>query len=766
MEDFYFVFIFATDIQQFKLTQMLICNRKATNLFLAFVVTTICLGLCSCSEQKKRYVIGVSQCSTDIWRDKQNAELKVGAYMHDNVELIFSAAHDNDMRQIQQIDSLVAQGIDLLIVAPNQVATISPAIDRTYDAGIPVIVFERKTNSKKYTASVSADNYEMGNILADHIARKLNGTGNIIEVKGLEGSSPSIDRHNGFQDGIAEHPGIHVIGTAQGDWTEQSAYFSVKNMLAGMSPSAIDGIDYVFAQNDRMAMGARKAFIEYQKSNPTARQQLPLFSGIDGLSGPDGGIRLVCDSILDATYIYPTAGDELLELALNILEHKPYKKENLQIATLVTHDNADALLMLAEEINRQSKYLEQLHNQVGTYIDLLSYQRLINLYAYAAIALLLLTLVIAYLYYHQRIRLNKEREQIARDRLNFYTLISHRLRTPLTLIEGPLQQLIHSDTYKNMDASTKEMVGIMDRNTNQLSKLINQILDGVIEDQNITDIIITDDLPEPLIQQPSPVEESYERATLLIVDDNADIRHYLRNILKEKYDIIEAADGYIGLKQARSEVPDLIISDVMMPNMNGLQFCQSIKNDIVTSHIPVILLTARAMNHHQIEGYEHGADAYLSKPFDEHLLLSRIANLLQSRRQLKRIFEEQHNSSNGHAQMPASPINQQDLRESAFLRKLNDIINEHLNDSTLSIEELGNYMVMSRVQLYRKVKAITGYSPVEVVRKQRLLRAHTLLQSTDKTISEIAYEVGFADPSYFTKCFKDEYGMLPGEVRK
>ena len=149
MENFYFVFIFATDIQQFKLTQMLTYNRKATNLFLAFVVTTICLGLCSCSEQKKRYVIGISQCSTDIWRDKQNTELKVGAYMHDNVELIFSAAHDNDMRQIQQIDSLVAQGIDLLIAAPNQVATISPAIDRTYDAGIPVIVFERKTNSKK-----------------------------------------------------------------------------------------------------------------------------------------------------------------------------------------------------------------------------------------------------------------------------------------------------------------------------------------------------------------------------------------------------------------------------------------------------------------------------------------------------------------------------------------------------------------------------------------------------------------------------------------
>ena len=721
----------------------------------------LCVLFSSCTKPQKTYVIGVSQCSADIWREKQNAELRIGAYMHDDVELRFAAAYDSDERQVQQIDSLVATGIDLLIVAPNQVATISPAIDRTYDAGIPVIVFERKTNSKKYTASVSADNYEMGNILADHIARKLNGTGNIIEVKGLEGSSPSIDRHNGFQDGIAKHPGIHVIGTAQGDWTEQSAYFSVKNMLAGMSPSAIDGIDYVFAQNDRMAMGARKAFIEYQKSNPTARQQLPLFSGIDGLSGPDGGIRLVCDSILDATYIYPTLGDQLLELAVDILKHKPYKKENLQVASLVTIDNAKALSTQAEEADRQQAYLDSLHDKVSDYLELLSNQRMMNILALTAIGMLLVTLVLLYLYYLQRTRINEERQQIARDKLDMYTEISHQLRTPLTLMEGPLNMLDGDDEFRNISKEKRDLFDIVVRNTHQLSALINKFLHDVTNEH-------PDDINIPSVQIDIEPSQDYhgdnipsdERPHLLIVDDNDDIRHYLRTILQDRYEIAEAADGMLGLEQAHLEVPDLIISDVMMPNMNGLQFCQNIKNDLATSHIPVILLTARAMSQHQIEGYEHGADAYITKPFDERILLSRIINLLQIRRRLRTLWS----TSSGTPSTSATLQPAVSERESSFMKKLNEIIDQRMGDSELSIEDIGSDIGLSRVQLYRKVKALTGISPVELLRKQRLLRAHTLLRTTDKTVSEVAYTVGFSAPSYFTKCFKEEFGMLPGEL--
>ena len=148
----------------------------------------------------------------------------MGAYFHDNVELKFAAAYDSDERQVQQIDSLVNDGIDLLIVAPNQVQTISPAIDRAYDKGIPVIVFERKTSSRKYTAFISADNYEMGRIMGEYIVSRLHGQGTVLEIKGLEGSSPAIERHNGFMDAIKNAPGIKVVASLQGDWTELKAY--------------------------------------------------------------------------------------------------------------------------------------------------------------------------------------------------------------------------------------------------------------------------------------------------------------------------------------------------------------------------------------------------------------------------------------------------------------------------------------------------------------------------------------------------------------
>ena len=249
--------------------------------------------LTACSNGGKQYKIGISQCSDDIWREKQNSELRMGAYFHRNVKLCFAAAYDSDERQVQQIDSLVATGIDLLIVAPNQVATISPAIDRAYDKGIPVIVFERKTNSQKYTAYMGADNYEMGRVMGDYIASRLQGKGRVLEVMGLKGSSPAIERHNGFEDALKDHPNMEKIATLQGDWTEQSAYQAVKNYKGDLSQ-----VDFVFGQNDRMAVGVRKALEE--KGLLSAKT---LFCGIDGLPGEDGGIRLVRDSVLDATYI-------------------------------------------------------------------------------------------------------------------------------------------------------------------------------------------------------------------------------------------------------------------------------------------------------------------------------------------------------------------------------------------------------------------------------------------------------------------------------
>ena len=193
---------------------------------------SILMLMTGCTQKKPHYVIGVSQCSADIWREKQNAELRMGAYLQGDVELRFAAAYDSDERQIEQIDSLVASGVDLLIVAPNQIATISPAIDRAFDQGIPVIVFERKTNSQKFTAFMGADNYEMGSVMGQYIISRLKGHGSVLEIKGLAGSSPAIERHNGFITVLKNAPDVKVVASLQGDWTEPRAYSTVKQWLA------------------------------------------------------------------------------------------------------------------------------------------------------------------------------------------------------------------------------------------------------------------------------------------------------------------------------------------------------------------------------------------------------------------------------------------------------------------------------------------------------------------------------------------------------
>ena len=718
----------------------------------AFIILTTIGLLASCSQQEKKYRIGVSQCSDDIWRDKQNSELQIGAYFHDNVELRFAAAYDSDERQIQQIDSLVGTGIDLLIVAPNQVSTISPAIDRAYDKGIPVIVFERKTNTKKYTAYMGADNYEMGHLMGEYVATRLNERGRIIEVMGLKGSSPAIERHNGFREAIAEHPGIQVVATLQGDWTEPTAYKTVKQWLDKNKDAG--KIDLVFGMNDRTAMGARKAFEE-------AGMALPLFCGIDGLPGENGGIRLVQDSLLDASYIYPTHGDQLLQLSVDILEGKPYEKETTLMSALVTQDNARVLLMESEEIMRQSRNLEQLHEKASQYLDQLDSQRTLTFVALAAILLLLALLAGIYMYYLQRARIQDERTKMEREQLDFYTQVSHELRTPLTLIQGPLDQLLRTNDFRTASDNARELFTIVRRNTHQLTALVNKMLDaqvgGTVADDNAHEEAQHVASPESA----GSVKPDEDAPTVLIVDDNADIRTYLKSILQGKYSMLEAEDGQRGLELARELVPDLIVSDVMMPVMNGLEFCQQVKKDGISSHIPVILLTARALEKHQIEGYESGADAYITKPFSPELLLARIDNLLQSRHQLKDLWSMK-SATNATAPSETAPAPIED----AFISRFKSLVEERLSDSKLSVEDLAGDMGLSRVQLYRKVKAMTGSTPIDLLRKARLAQAQRLLQESTLSVSEIAYQVGFASPSYFTKCYKDEFGTVPGEARK
>ena len=871
--------------------------------WLYILIFTLLFSACSDNNVKK-YVIGVSQCSEDIWRDKLNNELVMSTYQHDNVTLKFASANDNDRLQKQQIEQFIKEGVNLLIVSPNQIHTISSVIDKAYDAGIPVILFDRKTDSKKYTAFIGADNYEAGHEIGYFIGQQLEGKGNIAEICGLQASSPAIERNRGFMDALKNYPDIKVVARGYGDWIKESGVTAMDSILVQSKES----FQYVFAQNDRMALGALQSIKKHKVKGIK-------IVGIDALPVPGGGMENVRDGNLEASYIYPTRGDSVMQLALNILEKKPYKRDNYLKGALVTKANANVLLMQNEEMNKQTARLNALHGKVDTYLVQYNHQKM-----YIVLFSIILLLLIGIMVYIYRTILMKRRieEEANKAKLQFFTNISHELRTPLTLIADPVNYIIHDD---NLNSQQRSMLQIVQRNVLVLIQLVSEILDfrkvqnGKMElrlsDFNLAEsmkqwiklfcvsaqkkhIAISMDAPDTImlradqdkiericynllsnalkytseggeitltakeengrvmisvadngcgissdelpyifdrfyqaknagrgtgiglaivkaftelhhgevsatsiegkgstftihvpvrqkgevtnqptekieqLVEPSSAEEvpnqarhideliqpyQTDKPEVLIIDDNIDIRTYLRSVLSEKYNVSEAADGKVGLELARKIVPDIVLSDIMMPVMDGLAFCQQLKTDKAISHIPVILLTARSLDEQRAEGYEHGADAYLSKPFSLRLLFSRIDNLIQSRKKLSKLFS---NSDENDAFEKLS--NETDKTFAVQLRK---IIQDNLSDNEFNVERIGDEIGLSRVQLYRKVKALTGYSPVEMLRKARLTRARHLLQTTERTVSEVAYAVGFSTPSYFSKCYKDEFGENP-----
>lgn len=871
--------------------------------WLYVVFLTLVFSACSDNNVKK-YVIGVSQCSEDIWRDKLNNELVMSTYQHDNVTLKFASANDNDRLQKQQIEQFIKEGVNLLIVSPNQIHTISSVIDKAYDAGIPVILFDRKTDSRKYTAFIGADNYEAGHEIGYFIGQQLEGKGNIAEICGLQASSPAIERNRGFMDALKSYPNVKVVARGYGDWIKESGVTAMDSILVQSKES----FQYVFAQNDRMALGALQSIKKHKVKGIK-------IVGIDALPVPGGGMENVRDGNLEASYIYPTRGDSVMQLALNILEKKPYKRDNYLKGALVTKANANVLLMQNEEMNKQTARLNALHGKVDTYLVQYNHQKM-----YIVLFSIILLLLIGIMVYIYRTILMKRRieEEANKAKLQFFTNISHELRTPLTLIADPVNYIIHDD---NLNSQQRSMLQIVQRNVLVLTQLVSEILDfrkvqnGKMElrlsDFNLSEsmkqwimlfsasaqkkhITISMDAPDTImlradqdkiericynllsnalkytseggeislmakeeggrvmisvadngcgissdelpyifdrfyqaknagrgtgiglaivkaftelhhgevsatsiegkgstftihipvrqkgevtnqstekieqLVEPSSAEEvpnqarhideliqpyQTDKPEVLIIDDNIDIRTYLRSVLSEKYNVSEAADGKAGLELARKIVPDIVLSDIMMPVMDGLAFCQQLKTDKAISHIPVILLTARSLDEQRAEGYEHGADAYLSKPFSLRLLLSRIDNLIESRKKLNQTW------SKGVEDDEIGNISNE--IDKSFLKQLRKIIQENLANSDLSVEQIGDEIGLSRVQLYRKVKALTGYSPVEIVRKARLTRARHLLQTTERTVSEVAYAVGFSTPSYFSKCYKDEFGENP-----
>lgn len=927
------------------------------NLHLIIYVAFIVL-LTGCAQQPRKYVIGVSQCSEDIWRDKLNNELKMGEYLNDSLIVKLASSNDNNVLQNKQVNQFIDEGVDLLIVSPNQLSAISKAVERAYDKGIPVILYDRKTNSDKYTAFIGCDNYTIGKSMGTFIAQQLQGKGRIVEISGLEGSSPALERHRGFMDAIKPYPGLQVVASEGGNWKEEGGIQAMKRIL-----KQTQDFDYVFAHNDRLAWGA------YVAARQMGVKRNYKYTGVDGMATEGGGLELVRDGIFEASYLYPTKGDEVIALAMKILKHQPYERDNYLSTSIITRANADLTLMEARDAERQTRNLKALHKQVDKYLSDYNSQKvmLIGLCLFLFVCLAAAALIFRGYLIKVRLnetlaktngelkrlnvelgekneelkRLNEEVLELTHSRLVFFTNISHELRTPLTLIADPVEMLLEDTGIKG---KSRKLLKMVQRNALALQQLVSNILDfrkiqngkmelklyrfdivktltmwvgdfqltaerkqirlhldvddlkgshemiadqekisriafnllsnalkytpaggeifvslkdeganlrldvrdtgkGISQDEadkiferffqakgaasgtgiglalvksfvelhhgearvesepgkgsdfivvipreqegdsqvihNDVDIVdnstnasasdgknvvdesvlqyIDDgDRSRGKVQQ--LVSENTNRPTVLVIDDNTDIRQYERTLLQDEYIVLEAADGKEGLSVAIKEVPDLVICDVMMPVMDGLEFTEQLKTNTATSHIPVIMLTAKNLEEHRAEGYEHGADSYITKPFHSKVLLARIENLLRQRQLLKHLYQ-----GSQEAEKEISESHLED-RDKQFLKQLQTIIQQNLSDSEFGVEDMGQQIGLSRVQLYRKVKAMTGSSVVDLLRKARLAKAKRLLETRSMSVSEVAYEVGFSAPSYFTKCFKEEYGMLPGDV--
>ena len=865
------------------------------------------------------------------------------ALFYDGVEVDIRTVKDDNAQQIEDIRNFIQEGVDLLVVAPNEAAPITPVVEEAFDRGIPVIVFDRKILSDKYTAYIGADNYELGKAIGNYVANMLHGRGNIVEIAGLTGSTSAMDRHQGFVSAISPYPGIQLLAREDAGWLRSEAGERMDTLLRHFPE-----IDVVYAQNDRMAAGA------YDVAKRQGRAEGMRFIGTDALPGEGYGVEQVLNGQLDATFIYPTGGDRVIQIAMDILNKRDYPRETVLGTSVVDATNAQIMQMQTSHIATLDEKIETMNGKMSQFLDRYATQQVV-LYGSLLVLLLVVGLLVAvYLSLRTKNRLNRELsrqkekleeqkqqltqqkeqliqqkeqlEQLSREleeathaKLVFFTNVSHDFRTPLTLIADPVNQLLAD---KSLGERLHQLLELMKKNVNILLRLVNQILDfrkvengrmelhlepfellssfrgwndsfrmallkkhisfsfeatpdtdfrmmadsekmeriyfnllsnavkytpengkimvrleaeatnfrfsvfnsgshispkevdaiferfyqidghqagtGIglalvrafvemhggqitahsdekgatftvlfpaqsISQYHPTVVTLPSEEAEvstTLVETDFPMGEEEtrdaDRPTVLVIDDNADIRNYVKTLLAEEYHVLDAPEAATGIRLAMKYVPDVIVSDVMMPGMDGVECCRRLKTELQTCHIPVILLTACSLDEQRIQGYNGGADSYISKPFNSQLLLSRIRNLIDSRRQLRQFF--------GDNQTLAKE-NICDI-DKDFVSRFKSLVEEKMRDPELNVEDLGKDMGLSRVQLYRKLKSLTNYAPNELLRQARLKKATSLLASSEMTVAEIAYEVGFSSPSYFTKCYKEQFGESPTDFLK
>ena len=738
---------------------------KAKTYNTLYIMLAVLILATGCTSNYK-YKIGVSQCVGGRWREKANIEMLSAQHLYDtDVKVIIKNADNSNERQCLQIDSLINEGVDLLVVSPNDYHALNGSLQRAREKNIPIVFFDRTTAMKDYTAYIGGDNIEAGRKMAEYAAMlcrdsvKTEGRQPIVlEMTGPLEISPAAQRHKGFSEAISRYSDI--------DYHHVPSKWSYDDCKRIMQEWLKEGktVDVVFCHSDLAAIGAYEAAKKFHKERDIH------FIGIDGLPGE--GIDAVQKGQLSASYIYPTHGEEVIALALRILEGKPFERVNNMKSFVVTPQNVADISLSSNSLMIQNQYLATIQSKLETYLGFYHIQRSLLIVAFLVILLLAVAVATTWRAVKVTRRANRRMRELNDEQTRFFTNASHQLRTPLTLIAGPINQLAEGKGDK------QQLIDIIQRNVEQLQRLISDVLLFRRENRATVDDT-TATTNEQLTASRKSVQDcrhdiivnnnADELATVLIVDDNADMRAYLRTLLLDRYYVIEAADGQSGLKLAVESVPDIVVSDVMMPVMDGLTFCTRLKQHEATSHIPVLLLTARSSEQQYIEGLQTGADMYMTKPFSADLLLANIASLLANRQKLRQLFKAQ-NSLSELPTIQHSTLNTQHSTsispDRRFLDTFLKAMDKHMSNTNLKIEVIGDEIGLSRVQLYRKVKALTGMTPIEILRETRLKRAMQLLKTTDKTVSEIANEVGFATPGYFSSCFKKQYDKYPTDIRE
>ena len=883
--------------------------------FLLVWLTLIVLCGCTSSGKQKRHVIGLSQCMLDdAWREAMINDMRIEASNYDDVEIIIKDAQNNNETQIQQIRDLIRQKVDVLIISPYQSEPITAVAEEAYRAGIPTIITDRKVNTDQYTSFVGANNYEIGLAAGNYAAHYLPPNAIILEIWGLTQTSPAQERHKGFVDALREREELS-FRKIEGQWLVDTARMELRKL------EHPEQIDFVYAHNDMMAIAAREYFMAWD----SIRGRDLRIIGVDAVAG--AGLEAVEDGRINASFLYPTGGEQVIRTAMRIIQGEPVDKFIPLRTAPVDHQSARTLLLQADQLQKYRQRIEAQRSRIDGLSDRFYFLRnSLGVISLLMIGFIALSIYAFYINRKMRqanrklISLNAEMKEMTAQKLQFFTNVSHEVRTPLTLILAPLDRLIVS----LRESPYASDLGLIQKNANRLLRVINQILDfrkvegkqeklavreidlvpfvGEIKsyfdsmasvraisytitssmkqctlwidpdllekvlvnllsnafkftpeggsvrielteegDRVFIQVIDTGSGIQPAnlphlfdrfytedrsmgtgiglhlvkeyihmhggeirvesepgqrttftvclrkgkahfedsdLMETSVSHQAYEASrlddsethkmlsktypyTILITEDDDEVRCFLERELSPHFKTRTAANGKDALRVLEEEEISLVVSDVMMPEMNGFELCRMIKSQLPFSHIPVILLTALTDERQRIFGITGGADDYIQKPFHTDYVKIKIIHLLQERQKLReRLLEKLRDNK-----LLLSEPEKVESIDDTFLRKFAEQIEAVYADPEYNVEKLSETLGLSRGHLHRKIKELTGTAPVEFLRTYRLNKATQLLRQNAYTVSEVAYRTGFSSPAYFSKCFKAVYGVTPTEYQ-